>query len=209
MFSIEYEDWKCMCLEIFTQKSGRKRMYLQWYPFTKLLNEEKDILISEKFFRNYIKTGLFLYYDENWIVTNNYINSQRDILLRETAKVILQNNTLAITSKEPKLATLNALKSEGVYWIDAVKYPINKIDKKLRKQAIQAGVPDLMAKITTLQPEKIIIVMKSVYDLVAQALQKAGLPVVGMLIYSPFTPAPQGLDYKTRLKQALEFTKQG
>lgn len=48
-------------------------MYLQWYPFTKLLNEEKDILISEKFFRNYIKTGLFLYYDENWIVTNNYI----------------------------------------------------------------------------------------------------------------------------------------
>lgn len=139
----------------------------------------------------------------------DYINNQRDILLRETAKVILQNNTLAITSKEAKLATLNALKAEGVYLLDAVKYPINKIDKKLRKQAIQAGVPDLMAKITTLQPEKIIIVMKSVYDLVAQALQKAGLPVVGMLIYSPVTPAPQGLDYKTRLKQALEFTKQG
>ena len=48
-------------------------MYLQWYPFTRLSNHDKDTLMSEEFFHHYIKTGIFIYYAENWIVTNNYI----------------------------------------------------------------------------------------------------------------------------------------
>jgi AbiA family abortive infection protein len=73
MFSIEYEDWKTVCSQIMIQKRGRKKMYLQWYPFTRLSKQEKDTLLSEDFFNNFIKSGLFLYYSENWLITNNYI----------------------------------------------------------------------------------------------------------------------------------------
>lgn len=73
MFSFEYEDWKMVCSQIGIQKRGRKAMYLQWYPFTRLSAKEKGVLISEDFFNNFIKSGLFLYYSENWLITNNYI----------------------------------------------------------------------------------------------------------------------------------------
>ena len=62
-----------VCSQIEIQKSGRKRMYLQWYPFTRLSRKEKETLISESFFNDYIKSGLFLYYSESWLITNNYI----------------------------------------------------------------------------------------------------------------------------------------
>lgn len=73
MFSFEYEDWKMICSQIGLQKRGRKSMYLQWYPFTRLSSKEKETLISESFFNDYIKSGLFLYYSESWLITNNYI----------------------------------------------------------------------------------------------------------------------------------------
>src|SRR5690625_3503168 len=48
-------------------------MFLQWHPFTRLSDQDKELLVSEDFFRNYIQTGLFLYYQENWLVANNYL----------------------------------------------------------------------------------------------------------------------------------------
>lgn len=48
-------------------------MYLQWYPFTRLPSQDKEKLMSEDFFLKQIKTGIFLYYSENWLVANNYI----------------------------------------------------------------------------------------------------------------------------------------
>ena len=62
-----------VCSQIGQEKRGRKRMYLQWYPFTRLSSREKETLVSKSFFNDYIKSGLFLYYSENWLITNNYI----------------------------------------------------------------------------------------------------------------------------------------
>ena len=73
MFSLEYEDWKMVCSQIGIQKRGRKRIFLQWYPFTCLSSKEKETLTSEGFFSDYIKSGLFLYYSESWLITDNYI----------------------------------------------------------------------------------------------------------------------------------------
>jgi len=73
LFSLEYEDWKMVCSQIGLQKRGRKSMYLQWYPFTRLSAKEKATLVTEEFFNDYIKSGLFFYYSENWLITNNYI----------------------------------------------------------------------------------------------------------------------------------------
>jgi len=73
LFSLQYEDWKMVCSQIGLQKRGRKSMYLQWYPFTRLSAKEKATLVTEGFFNDYIKSGLFFYYSENWLITNNYI----------------------------------------------------------------------------------------------------------------------------------------
>ena len=73
LFSFEYEDWKMVCSRIFDQNKRRKSTYLQWYPFTRLSKKDKETLISETFFNNYINSGLFSYYSENWLITNNYI----------------------------------------------------------------------------------------------------------------------------------------
>lgn len=62
-----------VCSQIGQQKRGRKSMYLQWYPFIRLSSREKETLVSKSFFNDYIKSGLFLYYSENWLITNNYI----------------------------------------------------------------------------------------------------------------------------------------
>lgn len=55
MFSFEYEDWEMVCSQIGQEKRGRKRMYLQWYPFTRLSSREKETLVSKSFFNDYIK----------------------------------------------------------------------------------------------------------------------------------------------------------
>jgi len=135
----------------------------------------------------------------------DYVDNQKDILLRETAKVILNNNDLSVRTKEEKIAILNGLKDAGVYLVDVVKYAINKTDKKVRKQAIMDSMPALLDELKELNPERIIVVMKSIYDMVGQDLREAGLPIIDVPVYSPFSPTQKGLDYKTTLKQALAF----
>lgn len=73
MLSIQYEDWENICKQVFIQNRNRKKMYLQWYPFTCLSSQEKDLLCSEEFFNEFIKNGVFTYYPENWIVADNYL----------------------------------------------------------------------------------------------------------------------------------------
>lgn len=91
-----------------------------------------------------------------------------------------------------------------MYLVDAVKYPINKIkDKKLRKKAVIDGLPTLAEELKALDAEKIIIVMKSIYNLVSQELQRKGLPIVAVPVNSPFGPTKVGFDYKTTLRRAL------
>lgn len=73
MLSIKHEDWKKSCISIFTQKQGRKKVFLQWYPFSKLSYQDKNTIMSEKFFDEYIKTGMFLIQPENTTIMNNYM----------------------------------------------------------------------------------------------------------------------------------------
>lgn len=134
-----------------------------------------------------------------------YINNQKDSLLRETAKVVLKNNTLSVRTKEEKLAALNGVKDAGIFLVDVVKYPINKLNsKKERKQAITGSIPALIGEIQELNPERVIIALKSVYDLVKSDLKKAGLPIIEIPIYSPWYNCKK---YKDGLRQALWFPR--
>jgi AbiA family abortive infection protein len=73
MFAFDYEDWKIVCSQIFAQRYGRKKYYLQWYPFSKLSIKEKNDILSREYFNNFINNGLFLFYPETWLLCNNYI----------------------------------------------------------------------------------------------------------------------------------------
>jgi AbiA family abortive infection protein len=73
MFALDYEDWNIVCSQIFAQKSGRKKYYLQWYPFSKLSTKEKNDILSREYFNNFINNGLFLFCPETWLLCNNYM----------------------------------------------------------------------------------------------------------------------------------------
>lgn len=117
MFSFEYEDWKMVCSQIFLQKYWRKRSYLQWYPFTKLSRKEKETVTSEVFFNNYIKSGLFLYYSESWLITDNYI-LKGDGNFRNATLIspIMYLTALTVGKSISKIFTSNRQRSIEVFY---------------------------------------------------------------------------------------------
>ncbi|NLY75925.1 MAG: hypothetical protein GX075_11595 [Firmicutes bacterium] len=139
----------------------------------------------------------------------DFVDNLKDVLLRETAKVILNRPRVAIRSKEDKIELLKAIQRKGYFLIDAVKYPINHLTPTERKKIILDSVPTLIQELKNLkpEPERIIILMKTIYDLTAEALTNAGLPVVPVVVYSPFNAAPKGFDYKTTLRKALNYVQ--
>lgn len=102
---------------------------------------------------------------------------------------------------------LNAIQNNGYFLIDVVKYPINKLTQTEREKIILDSVPSLIQELKNLKPEpkRIIILMKKIYELTGKAIISAGLPVVPVVVYSPFNATPKGFDYKTTLKKAMNY----
>jgi AbiA family abortive infection protein len=73
MFALDYEDWKTVCSQMFAQRNGKKKYYLQWYPLLKLSTKEREDILSKEYFDNFINNGLFLFYPETWLLCNNYM----------------------------------------------------------------------------------------------------------------------------------------
>ena len=49
MFGISYDTWKKVCGMYFTLETGSQKAYLQWFPFTKLSSDDKEIISGEDF----------------------------------------------------------------------------------------------------------------------------------------------------------------
>lgn len=60
MFNIQYKTWKNICKLYFDLKVGSQSAYLQWFPFTKLSDEDKQYIVSESFFNQFIQNPAFL-----------------------------------------------------------------------------------------------------------------------------------------------------
>ncbi|MEB7783499.1 AbiA family abortive infection protein [Mammaliicoccus sciuri] len=54
---MNFNDWEKVCKSIFKLKKGELESYIQWYPFSKLTEKGKNIILSETFFLNFIKNG--------------------------------------------------------------------------------------------------------------------------------------------------------
>ncbi len=50
MININFNDWEKVCKSFFNLNESKLESYLQWYPFSKLTENSKNIISSEKFF---------------------------------------------------------------------------------------------------------------------------------------------------------------
>lgn len=73
MFTISYDTWKEICDMYFSLHEGIYKAYLQWFPFSKLSEEDRAEIASEYFFNKYIKTGGFVLFPEVMRHSENFI----------------------------------------------------------------------------------------------------------------------------------------
>lgn len=116
---------------------------------------------------------------------------QQDSLFRYVARSILK----AEPTRANKAELLARLRERGVFLIDLKKDPVDG-------NSLALEVPNLVRRIRTLDPSKIIIIKASVYDLVHQPLAKAGLPVVEERV--PFPGSGQQRRFDVAFARALE-----
>ena len=55
MFGISYDTWKEICDMYFSLHVGIHKAYLQWFPFSKLTDEDKTEISGADFYNKYIK----------------------------------------------------------------------------------------------------------------------------------------------------------
>lgn len=84
-------------------------------------------------------------------------------------------DSLRRTGKAPWLERLRA---DGVYLIDLVPYPINRLPHREKRSIQRDSVTNCVERAAQLNPEGIIVIKKDVFDLLAQPLRDAGLPLL-------------------------------
>lgn len=73
MFGISFDTWKEICDMYFSLHVGTHKAYLQWFPFSKLSDDDKAEISGKDFFNNYIKTGGFVLFPEVMRHSENFI----------------------------------------------------------------------------------------------------------------------------------------
>ena len=73
MFGITYEIWADICEMYFSVKLGSLKSNLQWFPFTKISNEDREKIKSKEFYDAYIKTGSFVLLPSVMFQSENFI----------------------------------------------------------------------------------------------------------------------------------------
>lgn len=73
MFGISYEAWKKICEMYFSISIGSLKSYLQWFPFTKLSDADKERIKSREFYDRYIASGCFVLFPEVMRHSENFI----------------------------------------------------------------------------------------------------------------------------------------
>ena len=62
MLGISYETWVNICKMYFSLNALSTKAYLQWFPFTKVSDEDKKYIMSQDFYKGYIETSSFVFF---------------------------------------------------------------------------------------------------------------------------------------------------
>lgn len=73
MFGITYDIWKETCEMYFSLHVGVHKVYLQWFPFSKLTDKDKEKILSKDFYKKYIENGGFILFPEIMRRSENFI----------------------------------------------------------------------------------------------------------------------------------------
>ena len=73
MFGISYASWKEICEMYFHISQNALKAYLQWFPFSKLSERDRNIIEGKKFFDTYIRSGGFVLFPDIMRYSENYI----------------------------------------------------------------------------------------------------------------------------------------
>lgn len=73
LFGVKYDTWKSVCDMYFSLKTGSLKSYLQWFPFTKLSEKDKNTISSEDFYNQYIRTGSFILFPSVMHQSENFL----------------------------------------------------------------------------------------------------------------------------------------
>lgn len=117
--------------------------------------------------------------------------STQDSLFRSVARAILPNTE---PTRSNKASLLARLRDRGVFLIDLKPDPVDGSD-------LSPYVPALVARITELAPERIILIKTDVFDTAYPALAAAGLPVSKMRI--PFPSSGRQKEFTAAFGRAL------
>ena len=73
MFGITYDTWKQTCQMYFDLSIGSKKYYLQWFPFSRITEDEAQYISSEEFFEKYIEKAAFVLFPEAMHQSENFL----------------------------------------------------------------------------------------------------------------------------------------
>ncbi len=73
MFGITYDSWSAVCGAYHKLGIGAKKAALQWFPFTKMSDDNWELLSSEDFYNDYIANGAFVMFPDAMHQSENYI----------------------------------------------------------------------------------------------------------------------------------------
>lgn len=124
----------------------------------------------------------------------------QDSLFREVAKTLLGADTLR-NGPRVKPPWLLQLKTLGVFLIDLAPVPVNKVQQARGEDILVRSVPDCLARVERICPDGIILIKKSVFELLHAPLLRAGFP----LLNTSDIPFP-GSGQQKRFRRAMAST---
>lgn len=100
----------------------------------------------------------------------------KDHLFRETMKALgLWPMDVPLQKGLDKRPMLDQFQSKGFFLIDTCEFPVDKLPNRQRKETIASDASSLAHRAQQLSPDHIIVVKKTVYAPVRDALEQAGL----------------------------------
>jgi hypothetical protein len=112
---------------------------------------------------------------------------RRDNLFRGMVEALYEPIPRGSTGK-PKRPWLERLRADGVYLVDLVPFPVDKLASGERRRARRAHVAALVEQAQALDPEGVIVCHAPTFTEAAPALRAVGLP----LLHNEPLPFPLG-----------------
>ena len=117
MFGITYDTWKEICNMYFLLGEKTQKSYLQWFPFSKISDYDKNEIRSEGFFEKYIATGGIVFFPEIMLCSENYIQKgdgsfRNSALISPLLYLVVQSVGMEISKKYSSTRPIDI----GVYY---------------------------------------------------------------------------------------------